>query len=249
MPADEHPSAPPSLRQRRRAVATQEIVNAAELHITEHGSAALSLRAVARSLGMSVQALYHYFPDRNALVTVLIAKAYEDLATAVQTAADATPPDPSVPGFVIAAEGYRQWAVSHPERFQLLYGTPLRSYAAPVGGPTTRAMQQMSAAFQRVLFGDFTPEQLAAADTLTLSPPFRAHLEQLSPDGLAALPPQATALLLSGWGHMHGLVVLEVFGHTSFLGDHQAEIFHLAMRDLLTDIHRRIPAADANVPG
>ncbi|MFD7122710.1 MULTISPECIES: TetR/AcrR family transcriptional regulator [Streptomyces] len=252
MPEDEHPSAPPSLRQRRRAVATQEIVRAAELHIAEHGSAALSLRAVARSLGMSVQALYHYFPDRNALVTVLIAKAYEDLATAVQTAADTTPPDPpdpSVPRFVIAAEGYRQWAVAHPERFQLLYGTPLRSYAAPVGGPTTRAMQQMSAIFQRVLFGDFTTEQLAAADTLPLSPPFLAHLEQLSPDGLAALPPRATALLLSGWGHMHGLVVLEVFGHTSFLGGHQAEIFHLAMRDLVTDIHRRIPGGHGNGPG
>lgn len=249
MPADEHPSAPPSLRQRRRAVATQEIVKAAELHIAEHGPAALSLRAVARSLGMSVQALYHYFPDRNALVTVLIAKAYEDLATAVQTAADTTPPDPSVPRFVIAAEGYRQWAVAHPELFQLLYGTPLRSYAAPVGGPTTRAMQQMSAIFQRVLFGDFTTEQLAAADTLALSPPFHAHLEQLSPDGLAALPPRATALLLSGWGHMHGLVVLEVFGHTSFLGGHQAEIFHLAMRDLVTDIHRRIPGGHGNGTG
>lgn len=249
MPADEHPPAPPSLRQRRRAAATREIVEAAERHLTEHGPAALSLRAVARSLGMSVQALYHYFPDRDALVTVLIAKAYEDLAAAVRAAAGATPPDPSVPRFVIAADGYRQWAISHPERFQLLYGTPLRNYAAPADGPTTRAMRQMSAVFQRVLFGDFTPEQLAAADTLTLSPPLRAHLEHLSPDGLSALPPSATALLLSAWGHMHGLVVLEVFGHTAFLGDHRAEVFHLAMRDLLTGIHRRIPAAQANGPG
>jgi AcrR family transcriptional regulator len=247
MPADEHPSAPLTLRQRRRAVATREIVDAAERHITEHGPAALSLRAVARSLGMSVQALYHYFPNRNALVTVLIAKAYDDLADAVRTAADTAPDDPAVPRFVTAAEGYRRWAIAHPELFQLLYGTPLRDYAAPAEGPTTRAMRRMSEVFQHVLFDGFTEAQLAAADTRTLSPPLRAHLEALPPDGASALPAPATVLMLSGWGHMHGLVVLEVFGHTSFMDGHQAEIFRMAMRDLLADIHRRVPAERAGV--
>ncbi|MFE4049012.1 TetR/AcrR family transcriptional regulator [Streptomyces sp. YIM B13518] len=242
MPAVEHPTAPPTLRQRRRAVATQEIVEAAERHVVEHGPAALSLRAVARSLGMSVQALYHYFPNRDALVTVLITQAYDDLADAVQSAADTVPDDPAVPRFVIAAEGYRSWAIARPELFQLLYGTPLRDYAAPSEGPTTRAMRRMGAVFRRVLFDGFTEAQLAAADTRTLSPLLRAHLEALPPDGAPALPAPATVLMLSGWGHMHGLVVLEVFGHTSFMDDHQAEIFHMAMRDLLTDIHRRIPA-------
>lgn len=66
MTADAHGTAPLSLRERRRAVATQEIVDAAERHITGHGPAALSLRAIARDLGMTVQALYHYFPNRDA---------------------------------------------------------------------------------------------------------------------------------------------------------------------------------------
>lgn len=47
---------------------------------------------------------------------------------------------------------------------------------------------------------------------------------------------------------MHGMVVLEVFGHTSFVGEHQAEVFHLAMRALLEDIHRRIPAQRMGTP-
>lgn len=235
-------AAPPlTLRQRRRAVATREIVEAAELHIAGNGPAALSLRAVARSLGMTVQALYHYFPNRDALVTVLITKAYDDLADAVQRAAGTAPDDPSIPPFVTAAEAYRGWAIAHPELFQLLYGTPLRDYAAPAEGPTTHAMRRMSAVFQRLLFSGFTESQLAAADTRTLSPALRAHLEALPPDGTSALPAPATVLMLSGWGHMHGLVVLEVFGHTSFMAGHTAEIFRTAMRDLLTDIHRRIP--------
>ncbi|RDG35004.1 TetR/AcrR family transcriptional regulator [Streptomyces corynorhini] len=247
MTPDEHVTAPLSLRQRRRAAATQEIVDAAERHIAEHGPAALSLRAVARELGMTVQALYHYFPNRDALVTALIAKGYDDLADAVKTAVDTAPDDPATPRLVVAARGYRRWAVAHPERFQLLYGAPLRGYEAPAEGPTTQAVRRMSMVFQDELFAEYTTEQLAAADTLALSPPLRSQLERLPPEGPGALPPAAAALLLIAWGHMHGLVVLEVFGHTSFIGDHQAEIFEMSMRNMLKDIHRRIPDA-ASLP-
>ncbi|GAA2243969.1 TetR/AcrR family transcriptional regulator [Streptomyces amakusaensis] len=240
MSAEER-TARPSLRERRRAAATQEILEAAERRIVENGPAALSLRAVARDLGMTVQALYHYFPSWSHLVTALIAKAYDDMADAVQAAVDRAAEDPAVPRVLIAAEEYRQWAVTHPERFQLLYGTPLRQYAAPVGGPTTRAMVRMSTIFQHEMFDGFTTAQLEAADAPPLTPSLRAHLEQLPPHGLGALPPPAVILLLSAWGHLHGLVVLEVFGHTVFLGEHQAEIFRRGVRNLVEDVHRRIP--------
>ena len=243
MPADEHATAPLSLRQRRRAAATQEILDAAERQIAEHGPAALSLRAVARSLGMTVQALYHYFPSRDDLVTALVTKAYDALADAVRTAVDAATDHSPLERVVIGAEGYRRWAIAHPERFQLLYGTPLRYYAAPVDGPTTQALRRMSAIFEREMFDGFTPAQLAATDIPDLSPELLAYLDQLPPTGARELPPPAIALFMSAWGHMHGLVVLEVFGHTSFLGDDQGEIFRMAMRNMVEDIHRRIPAA------
>ncbi|MFG2479781.1 TetR/AcrR family transcriptional regulator [Streptomyces fagopyri] len=243
MPTEEHAAAPLSLRRRRRATAVQEILDAAERNIAEHGPAALSLRAIARSLGMTVQALYHYFPSRDDLVTALIAKAYGDLADAVQAAVDAATDASARERVLVAADGYRHWAIAHPERFQLLYGTPLRYYAAPVEGPTTQAMRRMSAIFEREMFDGFTTARLAAADIPGLSAALLAYLDQLPPTGRRKLPPPATALVLSAWGHMHGLVVLEVFGHTAFLGDHQAEIFRMAMRNLFQDIHSRIPAA------
>ncbi|WP_030018993.1 TetR/AcrR family transcriptional regulator [Streptomyces monomycini] len=242
MPTAQPPSAKPTLRERRRAAAVREILTAAEEHIDGAGPAALSLRAVARSLGMTVQALYHYFPSRDDLVTALITKAYDDLADAVGAAVDAAPDTTPPPRLVAAAEGYRTWAITHPERFQLLYGAPLRHYEAPVDGPTTQALRRMSAIFRRELFGGFTEAQLAAADTGDLSPSLRDHLHQLPPDAVGSLPPPAAALFLSAWGHLHGLVVLEVFGHTAFIGAHQAEIFRMAMGNLLKDVHGRIPA-------
>ncbi|KUF18996.1 MULTISPECIES: TetR/AcrR family transcriptional regulator [Streptomyces] len=245
MSPDNAQTARPTLRERRRAVAVQEIVSAAEAHIAEDGPHGLSLRAVARSLGMTVQALYHYFPSRDDLVTALITKAYDDLADAVQQATEIAPEDPDLPGLVVAAEGYRRWAIDHPERFQLLYGTPLRHYHAPVDGPTTEANRRMSAVFERELFGGFTRAQLAAADVRSLSPEFLVHLEHMAPSDGLALPPAATALLLSVWGYVHGMVVLEVFGHTGFLGVHQAELYRMAMRNLYEDVHRRVPGPGA----
>ncbi|NRQ40294.1 TetR/AcrR family transcriptional regulator [Nonomuraea sp. NN258] len=233
----------PSLRQRRRDVAVGEILSAAERHIAEHGPAGLSLRAVARDLGMTVQALYHYFPRRDDLVTALVAKAYDDLTHAVRAADAAARDQPGLPRLVVAAEGYRRWAIDHPERFQLIYGTPLRHYVAPAKGATTQAVRRMSRIFRQALFDGCTAGQLAACDTAELSPGLRAHLESLPADGLGALPAPAAALFLSTWGHLHGLVVLEVFGHTTFLGDHRAEVFRLAMLNLVADARRRIPGA------
>lgn len=245
MNGDEPVGVPLSLRQRRWAAAVGEILAAAERHISENGAAALSLRAVARSLGMSVQALYHYFPSRDDLVSALVTKAYEELVEAVQRAVDTAPEGCDRPGAVVAAEGYRQWAVDHPERFQLIYGAPLRYYAAPAEGSSTLVVRRMSGIFRNELFKGFTMAQLAAADTPALSPELRRHLEKdLSPDALGGLPAPAASLLLSAWGKMHGLVVLEVFGHTAFIGAHQAEVFHTSMRVMVQDVRRRIPVGE-----
>src|ERR1700743_3659833 len=113
---------PVPLRERRRAAAIREILDAAQAQIAVDGPAGLSMRSIARRLGMTVQALYHYFPGRDALITRLIADAYGDLEDAVGAAE---------PDFVPAAAAYRNWALANRARFQLIYGTPLPRYQAP----------------------------------------------------------------------------------------------------------------------
>jgi AcrR family transcriptional regulator len=222
------------LRQRRRATAIREILDAAEEQIAVDGPAGLSLRSIARRLGMTVQALYHYFPGRDALITELIRLAYQDLADEVGA---------GEPDFVTAAVAYRNWALANRARFQLIYGTPLPRYRAPLDGGTTDGARRFAAVFIRALFGEFSDEQLARTEVSPLSPAVRARFSDLAPESLGGLPPNALALFISMWGHVHGLVVLEVFGHTDFIGaDAQDEVFRNTMIDLLADAHRRIPA-------
>jgi AcrR family transcriptional regulator len=216
------------LRERRRAAATREILDAARDQMAVSGPAGLSMRSVARSLDMTVQALYHYFPSRDDVVTALITEAYGELADAVEAALGGADDRPR---FVVAAAAYRAWAIAHPALFQLLYGTPLVNYAAPPEGGTTAAARRLAGVFIRELFGAYTEAQLAGIDMPALSLP------------VGVLPPAAFALFVSAWGHLHGLVVLEAFGHTDFIGPAQAEIFDWAMRTLLADTQARIPAA------
>ncbi|GAB2575188.1 TetR family transcriptional regulator [Paractinoplanes abujensis] len=224
------------LRQRRRTAATREILDAAREQIGVSGPAGLSLRSVARSLEMTVQALYHYFPSRDELITTLITEAYLDLAETVEDAVAAAP------GFIPAATAFRAWAIGNAPMFQLIYGTPLPHYEAPDNGRTTDASRRLASVFVRELFGPYAPEQLARADVPPLSAALRDRLDDLPPPGIGTLPAPAVALFVSVWGHLHGLVTLEAFGHTAFIGPLQAELFQGAMQSLLADVRRRIPA-------
>lgn len=232
------------LRQRRRAVAIREILDAAGAQIAADGPAGLALRSVARSLGMTVQGLNHYFPSRDELITALITEAYRDLADAAEAALDASAQ--AVRGdrphrFVVAAEAYRDWAVANAARFHLIYGTPLPRYEAPVDGGTTDGARRLGGIFIRELFAGFDRDRLAGVDMAPLSDAARAALENLPAGALGGAPAPAAALFVSVWGHVHGLVMLESFGHTAFIGPAQPEVFRAAVRNLLADAHRRIP--------
>ncbi|MDQ2876974.1 MAG: TetR/AcrR family transcriptional regulator, partial [Actinomycetota bacterium] len=75
----------PTARQRARAEITGEIKDEARRQLATTG-AQLSLRAVARELGMVSSALYRYFPSRHDLLTALIIDAYDALGEAAEQA-------------------------------------------------------------------------------------------------------------------------------------------------------------------
>jgi AcrR family transcriptional regulator len=133
MAADTSERIRPTARQRARAEITGEIKDAARRQLATTG-AQLSLRAVARELGMVSSALYRYFPSRDDLLTALIIDAYDALATAAQgadAAAAARPGATARDRWRACCHAIRGWALAHPHEYALIYGSPVPGYHAP----------------------------------------------------------------------------------------------------------------------
>src|SRR5690606_31801385 len=138
-------TAPRTARALARETLTREILDAARARLVTDGPAALSLRAVARDVGMVSSAVYRYFPSRDALLTALLVECYDELGAAVETAEAAVSRD-DLPGrWLAACRALRAWCVRRPGDFALLYGTPVPGYAAPQDTvePATRVVQAL----------------------------------------------------------------------------------------------------------
>ncbi len=212
------------LRDRRRAETLGEIKQAALALLEESGPEGLALRAVGRRVGVRAQALYHYFPSRDALLTDLITDAFSALSAAVRAggAGPATRRD----RIVAAGLAYRRWAVEHRSAFLLALDMTLPDYAAPADGPTTQAARGLGAAFIEVIFGDWAADELAA---FTLPDALVALRRQFAGSVGPALPPGALAALTRGWAVLHGVVVLELLGHLSWVGDAGEDMCRLVL--------------------
>jgi AcrR family transcriptional regulator len=118
-------------REMARERFTEDIVAAATRQLAEVGAAALSLRSVARELGVASSAVYRYVPSRDALLTELILRAYRDLGAAATAVERERPREDHAGRFRAIAGAIRDWARAHPHRYALIFGSPVPGYAAP----------------------------------------------------------------------------------------------------------------------
>jgi AcrR family transcriptional regulator len=208
-------------RARLRTATIRDIKDAALAQIAEVGAPALSLRGVARAIGMSPAGLYRYYDGRDALLTALITDAYAALADAVEDGIGANGEDPTE-RFAAGIRAYRQWSISHPNEFLLIFGTPVPGYAAPEEGSTVAANRRMGRAFFAVGVeawrrGTFRPSALDRPPT-----PGETQLAaEIDPE----LPPSLVPVMLGTWAHFHGLVSLEVLGQLHWVYPADAATF------------------------
>jgi AcrR family transcriptional regulator len=210
-------------REKIRLATREEIIATAWKQIAETGAAGLSLRAIAREMEMTAPALYRYFEDRDSLVTALIIEAFVSFADALETARDACPADDHAGRFKAISLAYRQWALSHPQRYMLIFGTPIAGYQMP---------KEAGSASQRsflILVGVIADAYEAGKIHLSpqyeaLTPGLRARYQFLNQIGLT-YPEVVQQLALVAWIWIHGLTSLELYGYMpGFLGD-QVEYF------------------------
>ncbi|MEU3492265.1 TetR/AcrR family transcriptional regulator [Kitasatospora cineracea] len=202
----------PTPRERVRAEFTREIKDAARRHLAEHGPAGLSMRTLAKDVGLvSASALYRYYPGRDALLTALIADAYDALGEAADAAADPFDGADHADRWLAVCRAVRDWALAHPHEFALVHGSPVPGYTAPedTTGPGTRLPLLIGRLFQEAAAaGAYRPLGDPAVPA-----PARAALAPL----LDRLPPGTPAHLvvsaLAAWSDLLGALALELFGH------------------------------------
>ncbi|MGB7981540.1 MAG: TetR-like C-terminal domain-containing protein [Candidatus Nanopelagicales bacterium] len=205
---------PRTARERARAEIMSEILQAGRLHLARDGAAALSLRAVARDLGMVSSAMYRYVPNRDALLTMLIIDAYDAVGAAVEEADRACARADYVSRIEAVSRAVRDWAHQNPHAYALIYGSPVPGYAAPEDtiAPATRVpvvllsiLMDLTSARAALGLEPLSPDAPSAEVVASLGPMTAFTGGQVSQD-----------LLLRGlasWGTLLGTISLELFGH------------------------------------
>lgn len=221
-----------SLRDRRRAETTAEIKAAALRQLAEAGPAAMSLRAVAREVGTTVQSLYHYFDSRDALLTELVTDGHNALADAVTAAVHGSRGLSWRDRLLAANLAYRDWAFGHRAEFLLLFGTPVPGFEPLPTGRTREAALRLAAPFAEVVYDGWTADELARISLL----PGSEVIGEGPVDAEVPMPAGALAFFLELRGRLHGLVMLELLGHLHPLQSYGPALLSAATHRIATEI-------------
>lgn len=223
-----------SRRERFRDLTRDDIKRLARQQMSESGTAALSLGAIARAMDLTPSALYRYYASRDELITALIIDAYNALADALVAAAAAYAATDYLGRLLATSLAYRVWALQQPVDFLLIFGNPIPGYQVP-DAATVEAAQRVFSAFLGIL--------QAGADAGVLRP-LAEHVRLAA--ALGAPVPQHSALRLTqaavglsgvaAWTKLHGMVMLELVGHLPFAIADPGQFYHAECLRLLDEL-------------
>jgi len=198
--------------------------------IAEFGAPTLSLRAIARELGITAPAIYNYFPRRDDLVTALIIDAYSSFGDSQIAARDAVPADDLMGRLMAIGVAYRDWALAYSQRYQLLFGTPIPGYDAPMEKVMPSGARSLSALVSVV-------EALRVAGKLNVQnfPEVNEQYKEAfeiwkSYGGDVDILSLSVAVLI--WTHVHGIVSLEISGNMPPFGTSGDALYMYEMTSL-----------------
>jgi AcrR family transcriptional regulator len=199
----------PGVRARARAELLAEVGRVARAHLAESGAAALSVRAIARDLGLASSALYRYYPSRDALLTRLIIEAYDELGEAVE-AHEATVDRADLAGrFAAICQAVRDWARTHPHEYALIYGSPVPGYSAP--DDTIDPAVRVARVLMR-LAAEVDPVGVVVRVDGPLDPGLLEQFAALTDTMETDIDGDVLALGVTLWAQLFGIVSFELFG-------------------------------------
>jgi AcrR family transcriptional regulator len=198
---------------RERGEMIAQIKAAARGQMAEHGTSGLSLRGIAREMGITAPAIYNYFPRLDDLITALIVDTFSALAEAMEAAEAAEASDRPYDKTVALCLAYRQWAVEHPVDFQLIYGNPIPGYYAPQELTIPLARRAFLGLFRCFTRAHEAGELRIPAEYQDVPPPMSDAIAAWKRLSGIEMPDALLGLLMSGWSRIHGMVMLELFHH------------------------------------
>ncbi|MFB7198329.1 TetR/AcrR family transcriptional regulator [Streptomyces sp. NPDC001940] len=235
-------------RARAREEVTAAIKDEARRQLAAEGAAKLSLRAVARELGMVSSALYRYFPSRDDLLTALIIDAYDSVGEAAEQA-DAALLKKAAKGadgkagaitpvrrWVTVGEAVRAWALAHPHEYALIFGSPVPGYTAPM--TTVPAASRVGLLFFGIVRDAHQGRGIAEPP---LPEELRPEAERLGADLAPDLPPAVVAALVAAWAQLFGLIGFELFGQFNRVVEDRATFFTHAATQLAHGVGLVLP--------
>jgi AcrR family transcriptional regulator len=237
----------PNRRARLRAAMVDDIKAIARRQLTEQGPGAVSLRGIAREIGIASSALFRYFPSHNDLITALVVDAYDSLAGAMRAGQDAVDPADHAGRWYAICLAYRRWSLENQSEFALLHGTPIPGYHAP-----PEATGPAAGRFAAVALGCFAAAvEAGAADPERTQVPAGLKLGQRWNDLLRGpigdYQPRIAGIVLNAWASLQGYLRAEVLGNLSILIDDTDSLCRAHIRTIMLGMGFNPALVDAAV--
>jgi AcrR family transcriptional regulator len=244
---------PPSRRDRLRAATTEEIIQTARRLLVTNGPEAVSLRAIAREMGMTAPGLYRYFDSHEELLRHVCANIFtelgQDIGQAIQSAAASAPaedtPDLHIAKLTVkmvaACREFRRWALNHRAEFSLLFGVPLPGLDDGRYDIADECALEFAGTFFTLFLDLWSAVRFPVPAAGKIDPALRDQLTRYR-DGLGAdIPVGAVLTFLRCWTVLYGAVSMEVFGHMAFALEDAAPMFEFTLADLASLVGLRYP--------
>jgi len=224
-------------RDRVRAATTDEIKQTARQLLVEQGPEAVSLRAIARQMGMTAPALYRYFDSHEKLIKHVIADIFteltEDLHAAIESAGAARNGDLTAKVMAACWE-FRRWSLDHKREFGMLFGTPIPGVDVEKDEITAECGSQFGATFLVLILELWRKSPFPVPPDDAIDTGLRDQLARYR-DGLGSLgtglPLGLLLIFLRCWTRLYGTLSLEVFGHLGFALDDAEPMFEIMLAD------------------
>ena len=232
-----------SRRDRVRAETTAEIKQTARKILVEQGPEAVTLRAIAREMGMTAPALYRYFGSHEDLIQHVVGDIFNEIGAGIEAAIDGAG---SAGGgltekMIAACREFRRWGLDHKAEFGMLFGTPLPTLETAHDDLVAECAGKFSGVFFALFYELWTMQPFPIPRDDEIDPGLRAQLARYQ-DGLdVELPLGAALTFLRCWVRLYGTVSLEVFGHLHFALEDAEPMFEITLAELATLVNLEYP--------